>query len=78
MADINTNESNSDFGTALGGKYLTFKLGREEYARELLKVREIISLMEITRAPRTSDVIQRGMTLVHCQQFTENSLKERS
>ena len=36
-----------------GGKYLTFCLGKEEYGLEILKVREIIGLMEITAVPRT-------------------------
>ncbi|MCC6239423.1 MAG: purine-binding chemotaxis protein CheW [Phycisphaerales bacterium] len=36
-----------------GGKYLTFALGREEYGLEILKVREIIGIMEITAVPRT-------------------------
>jgi purine-binding chemotaxis protein CheW len=36
-----------------GGKYLTFALGREEYGLEILKVREIIGLMDITALPRT-------------------------
>lgn len=35
------------------GKYLTFALGKEEYGLEILKVREIIGLMEITAVPRT-------------------------
>src|SRR4051812_27743983 len=38
-----------------GGKYLTFKLGAEEYGVMILKVREIIGLMDITAgaaAPR--------------------------
>lgn len=33
-------------------KYLTFRLGKEEYGLEILKVREIIGLMNITRVPR--------------------------
>ncbi len=36
-----------------GGKYLTFALGAEEYGVQILKVREIISVMEITPVPRT-------------------------
>ncbi len=36
----------------LGGKYMTFKLAGEEYGLEILKVLEIIRLMEITPAPR--------------------------
>jgi purine-binding chemotaxis protein CheW len=35
------------------GKYLTFKLGPEEFGLEILKVQEIIKMMEITRVPRT-------------------------
>ena len=35
------------------GKYLTFVLAEEEYGLEILKVREIIGLMEITAVPRT-------------------------
>jgi purine-binding chemotaxis protein CheW len=37
----------------LGGKYLTFFLDREEYGLEILKVREIIGMMDITPVPRT-------------------------
>lgn len=37
----------------LAGKYMTFKLAREEYGLAILKVREIIGLMDITRVPRT-------------------------
>lgn len=43
-------EVNSDTGLK-GGKYLTFFLGKEEYALEILKVQEIIGLMPITPVP---------------------------
>lgn len=36
----------------LAGKYLTFKLAGEEYAIDILKVKEIIGLMPITDIPR--------------------------
>jgi purine-binding chemotaxis protein CheW len=36
-----------------GGKFLTFFLAEEEYGFEILKVREIIGMMPITRVPRT-------------------------
>jgi purine-binding chemotaxis protein CheW len=39
-------------------KYLTFALGNEEYGLEILKVREIIGLMDITRVPRMPDFIR--------------------
>lgn len=35
------------------GKYLTFVLGGEEYGLEILKVREIIGIMDITSVPQT-------------------------
>ena len=42
----------------LGGKYLTFALGREEYGLAILKVREIIGFMEITAVPRTPSYVR--------------------
>ncbi len=39
-------------GAASGGKYLTFMLGREEYGLPVLKVREIIRVMDITHVPQ--------------------------
>jgi purine-binding chemotaxis protein CheW len=42
----------------LGGKYMTFQLAREVYGLEILAVREIIGLMEITRMPRTPDFLR--------------------
>lgn len=36
-----------------GGKYMAFKLASGEYGLKILKVREIIGLMSITRVPRT-------------------------
>jgi purine-binding chemotaxis protein CheW len=44
--------------TSRGGKYLTFCLGKEEYGIEILKVREIIGLMEITAVPRTPEYVR--------------------
>lgn len=40
------------------GKYLTFHLAGEEYGLEILRVREIIGLMEITAIPRTPSHIK--------------------
>jgi purine-binding chemotaxis protein CheW len=42
----------------LGGKYLTFMLNDEEYGLEILKVREIIGLMDITKVPQTPDFVE--------------------
>ena len=38
--------------TSLEGKYLTFILNNEEYGLEILRVREIIGLMDITPVPQ--------------------------
>jgi purine-binding chemotaxis protein CheW len=35
------------------GKHLTFSLGNEEYGLPILKVKEIIGMMEITHVPQT-------------------------
>ena len=43
---------------SLAGKYLTFRIGEEEYGLEILKVREIIGLMDITPVPRTPESIR--------------------
>lgn len=42
----------------LAGKYLTFKLGQENYGIEILKVQEIIEILEITNVPRTPDYVK--------------------
>ena len=41
-----------------GGKFLTFLLQDEEYGLEILKVREIMGLMEITTVPQTPDYVR--------------------
>jgi purine-binding chemotaxis protein CheW len=45
--------SPSGAGTG-GGKYLTFMLGREEYGLPVMKVREIIKVMDITHVPQVA------------------------
>ena len=58
-------------GTALGkraprapgadlrtGKYLTFLLGREEFAIQVLKVREIMGIQDITAVPQTPSYVK--------------------
>lgn len=37
----------------LAGKYLTFALAEEEYGVQILKVREIMGVMEVTPVPQT-------------------------
>ena len=40
------------------GKFLTFVLNDEVYGIEILKVREIIGLMDITNVPQTPDYMK--------------------
>jgi purine-binding chemotaxis protein CheW len=47
-----TMDSTGASTTSLGGKYLTFNLSAEEYGLEILKVREIIGIMDITAMPQ--------------------------
>ncbi|HSR36579.1 MAG TPA: chemotaxis protein CheW [Desulfurivibrionaceae bacterium] len=47
----------------LAGKYLTFSLGDEDYGLGILKVREIIGVMEITAVPHTPKYIKGVITL---------------
>jgi len=58
---------NSEKGSAqaLGKseKYLTFNLAGEQYGVEILKVKEIIGLLEITRVPRIPDFVRGVMNL---------------
>ncbi len=41
-----------------GGKFLSFFLNDEEYGIEILKAREIIGLLPITRVPRTPEFVK--------------------
>jgi purine-binding chemotaxis protein CheW len=40
------------------GKYLTFHLDREEFAIQVLKVREIMGVQDITAVPQTPDCVK--------------------
>ena len=42
----------------LSGKYMAFKLSEEEYGLDIMDVREILELMDITRVPRTKPFIR--------------------
>ena len=44
--------------TANAGKYLTFELEGEVYGLEILKVQEIIGMMNVTRVPRTPEFMR--------------------
>ena len=58
VANAGGDGRSTELGRRLAGKYMTFQLAREEYGLEILKVREIIGLMEITRVPRTREFIR--------------------
>ena len=45
-------------GSKTEGKCLTFRLGKEEYGVEILKVREIVGLLDITAVPMTADHVR--------------------
>ncbi len=51
-------ETKTEASRDLGGKYLTFLLDDEEYGVEILKVREIIGIMDITKVPQTPDYVE--------------------
>jgi purine-binding chemotaxis protein CheW len=60
MSKVNAGTSFQEqtVGDRLAGKYLTFKLGQEEYGLEILKVQEIIQMQSVTRVPRTPDYVR--------------------
>jgi purine-binding chemotaxis protein CheW len=60
VAEDNAAKEAMAISQSLAGKYMTFKLADEEYGLEILKVREIIGLMDITRVPKT-DVFISGV-----------------
>ncbi|MGD9124165.1 MAG: chemotaxis protein CheW [Desulfarculaceae bacterium] len=41
----------------IAGKYLTFDLAEEVYGQDILRVREIIGMMDITPVPRTPEFV---------------------
>ncbi|MBY0504893.1 MAG: chemotaxis protein CheW [Bryobacteraceae bacterium] len=45
-------------GDARAGKYLTFVLGREEFAIRVIKVREIMKIQDITAVPQTPGYVK--------------------
>ncbi len=54
IANVKANLSIED----LSGKYLTFMLGEEEYGVPILKAQEIISMINMTRIPKTPDYVK--------------------
>lgn len=52
-----TDVGHAELSNQLAGKYLLFGLAGENYGLPILQVREIISLEEVTRVPRTSKCV---------------------
>lgn len=50
---ISTTTINESSNNMSAGKYLTFKLGPEDFGIGILKVQEIIGMLAVTRMPRT-------------------------
>jgi len=61
MAEVHETNQLSEEVTALherAGKYLTFVLDQEEYGIEILKVREIIGIIDVTPVPQVPHYIK--------------------
>ncbi|HEY1171420.1 MAG TPA: chemotaxis protein CheW [Verrucomicrobiae bacterium] len=52
------NETAATTARAVAGKYLTFALGRESYGVAVLKVREIIRVVDITAVPQMPEYVK--------------------
>ncbi len=52
------NELAIEISTAMGGKYLTFRLADEDYGISIKKIREIIGMMPVTQVPRTNAFVK--------------------
>lgn len=64
MSETATKQTEQQGGPDIeGGKFLTFFLGDEEYAIEILKVQEIIGLMTITPVPKMPPYIRGVLNL---------------
>jgi purine-binding chemotaxis protein CheW len=51
-------EKNQAETRAVAGKYLTFSIGRESFGIDVLKIREIIRLVDITAVPQAPDHVR--------------------
>lgn len=54
----NTNSAGLNEHILKAGKFLTFELGNEVYGLEILKVQEIIGMMNVTRVPKTISYVR--------------------
>jgi len=55
---VQAKEETENVGTGREGKYLTFTMANEEYGISILKIKEIIGMMQITKVPQTPDFIK--------------------
>jgi purine-binding chemotaxis protein CheW len=58
MNEMTTMEQGGKTGAEKGGKYLTFILAEEDYGIGILKVKEIIGMMNITMVPQTPSYVK--------------------
>ncbi|MCA9407209.1 MAG: purine-binding chemotaxis protein CheW [Candidatus Omnitrophica bacterium] len=58
QGSISQEKKHDDNSLVQTGKYLTFALGKEDYGLEILKVREIIGMMEITKVPQVPKYVK--------------------
>lgn len=56
--EATSHEQSNSWSSQYAGKYLTFKLDSEEYGIEILKIREIIGMIPITKVPRMPDFVK--------------------
>ena len=57
-ADVSKESRASAALQILAGQYLTFDLSGERYGIPVLKIREIIQMMDVTRVPRTPSFVR--------------------
>ncbi len=56
--EATTSSNDTSSGDENDNKFLSFRLGREEYGVEILRVREIIGIIDVTPLPQTPDYIK--------------------
>lgn len=56
-------QSSQSRSESLGGKYLTFRLGKEQFGLEILKVREIMGWINITPVPKAPPSVRGVLNL---------------
>lgn len=76
-------EKSSSQTAGIGGKYLSFMLGNETYGLEILKVREIIGMLDITPLPQTPAFVKgvinlRGKVIAVLDLRTKFGLEEKA